>query len=676
MMRAWRHGARKAPWIVLLALGGGVAAAAEAGAPPVAPPGDFAAIADLTLPAADGTQVALGAPPDAICRVLCFLGTECPLARLYGPRLQVLATTFADRGVVFIGINANPQDSPSEIAAFVEQHGIHFPVVKDETQRAALALGATRTPEVIVVDRAGTIRYRGRIDNHYEPGIARPEPTTHELRDALERIVAGETVAVPRTQPVGCLIQFPTDTPPPGGTPPTFTRDIRPVLDRHCVECHQEGEIGPFALVDYDEVTGWGSMILEVIDAGRMPPWHANPAHGTFSNARHMPAAEIDLLRRWVAAGMPRGDGADRPPPPPRADGWDLPRAPDLVVAMADDPFAVPATGTVDYQYFVVDPGLTEETWVTAVDVAPGNRSVVHHAIVFIRPPDGAAVRSFGLLGAYVPGQRRLVLPPGHAQRIAAGSRLVFQMHYTPTGRPEEDRTQVGLVLADPKTVTHEVFTVGGLEQDFEIPPGAVDYRVTGRVRSLPRDGTLLAVAPHMHVRGKSFRLVAHDGTADRILLDVPRYDFNWQHTYAFAEPLPLADCDTLDFAMTYDNTAANPANPDPTAFVTWGDQTWEEMAIVFATVARPLHGGREALRAAGNDAAPAAATDAAARAAAHADAYLHRLDRDGDGVVTAEEAPDAVRLFALRRLDRDGDGRLTREELLHHATQRFTGAR
>jgi peroxiredoxin len=649
------------------------ALAAPCGAAEPAPPVGFAAVAALELPAADGSTHTLGEPPDAVCRVLCFLGTECPLARLYGPRLDALARDLAPRGVVFLGINANPQDSLADLAAYAERHALTFPVVKDTGQQVAIALGATRTPEVIVVDRTGAVRYRGRIDDQYEPGIARPAPTTHALAAALEDITAGRPVAVPRTEPVGCLIQLPAPSRPTAGTTEvTFARDVRPVLDRHCIECHRPGEIGPFSLVDHDEAAGWGDMILEVIDQGRMPPWHADPAHGAFSNARHMPAADVDVLRRWVAAGMPRGDDADLPPPPPRGGEWDLPRPPDVVVAMADQPYRVPAGGTIDYQYFVVDPGFTEETWVAAVDVAPGNRAVVHHAIVFVRPPDGAEVRSFGLLGAYVPGQRRLVLPPGHAQRVAAGSRLVFQMHYTPTGRPEEDLTRLGLVLAEPTEVTHEVFTIGGLEQDFEIPPGVADHRVEGRMRRLPRDGTLLAVAPHMHLRGRSVRLVARRSADERILLDVPRYDFNWQHTYAFAEPLPLAAVDELGFAMTYDNSAANPANPDPGAFVTWGDQTWEEMAIMFATVARPL--GASGTSGAVEDPAVAAARreSIARRAADWADDYIRQLDRDGDGAVSREEAPDAVRLFAFDQLDADRDGVVTYGEVLGRATARF----
>ena len=671
---------------LLFLCGGGLMAGGAADRPLMAAerPPRFAEVAARPLPSSQEGVQSLNDIP-APFRVICFLGTECPLAKLYGPRLDRMATDMADAGVAFIGINSNPQDSLADIAAYVEQHGIRFPVLKDVDQAVALALAATRTPEVVVIDDTGAVCYRGRIDDQYDPGVARPEPTVHYLADALAELTAGKPVTLAITEPTGCLMQLPD---PEGSAEPTtsltFAKEISRVLQKHCVECHQAGEIGPFALDDYDEVIGWGDMLMEVIDQKRMPPWHADSQHGGFANARDMPAEDIAALRAWVEGGMPFGDAADLPPPLPHAAEWDLPHEPDLVFAMSETPFAVPSEGVVEYQYFVVDPGFTEDVWIKAVAVDPGNRAVVHHAIVFLRPPDGSSFNGFGLLGGYVPGQKALELPTGYAQRVAAGTLLAFQMHYTPTGRPEEDLTRIGLILADPEEVTHEVSTIGGIEQDFEIPPGASEYTVTGQMRGVPKEGSLLAINPHMHLRGRAVRLFADHTEGSETLLSVPHYDFNWQHNYAFAAPPDLSKVEQVRFEMTYDNSTGNPFNPDPSEYVTWGDQTWEEMAVVFATVARPK-GAREAEASEAMSEADEAARQAAhaATAEAFADDYLATLDADRDGAVSRDEAPEAVRMFSFRQLDIDGDGFVRRDELIRHRLEglgrrgsRFGGTR
>ena len=636
-----------------------------------AAPADVAEAAKQPLASSLGGEQALD-DVQAPFRVICFLGTECPLAKLYGPRLDGLATEMADAGVAFIGVNSNPQDSADDIATYVEQHGIHFPILKDADQAVALALGATRTPEVVVIDDTGNVCYRGRIDDQYDPGVLRPEPTAHYLADALAELTSGKPVTLAITEPTGCLMQLPDPEGSPAPTTSlTFANEISRVLQKHCVECHQPGEIGPFALDEYDEVIGWGDMLLEVIDQKRMPPWHADSQHGAFANARDMPAEDIAMLREWVEADMPFGDAADLPPPLAHAAEWDLPREPDLIFPMSEQPYVVPSEGVVEYQYFVVDPGFTEDVWVKGVAVDPGNRSVVHHAIVFLRPPDGSDFNGFGLLGGYVPGQKSLQLPTGYAQRVAAGTRLAFQMHYTPTGRVEEDLTRIGLILADPAEVTHEVYTVGGIEQDFEIPPGASEYTVKGQMRGIPKEGKLLAINPHMHLRGRAVKLFADQQGRSETLLSVPHYDFNWQHNYAFANPLNLSDVEQVRFEMTYDNSKGNPFNPDPSEYVTWGDQTWEEMAVVFATVARPK-GAREANEAAEPSEEEAAAREAAlnAKAEAFADDYLTKLDRDGDGAMSRDEAPEAVKMFSFRQLDIDHDGFVRRDELIRHRVE------
>ncbi|TWU60746.1 hypothetical protein Poly51_10270 [Rubripirellula tenax] len=621
----------------------------------------------FSLPDINGEIVTVSPDDAADFTVLCFLGTECPLARLYGPRLQVMADQFADADVRFVGVNSNIQDSMDEIRHYAKVHEIRFPLAKDYDRSVALAVAATRTPEVIVIDRVGVVRYRGRIDDQYEPGIARDEATRHDLRDAIESLVAGKVVADPTTTPVGCLIALPRTVQQDASV--TYCDQISRVLQKHCVECHRAGEIGPFALDDYDEVVGWADMSLEVIDQHRMPPWHAAEGHAPLANARSMPESDKKLLRDWVDAGMPYGSAADRPEPTTYVDGWQLPQQPDLVLAMSKTPFEIPADQTVEYQYYVVDADFETDRWVKAAEVIPGNRAAVHHSIAFVRPPDGADFREIRLLSAYVPGQRRSELPDGYAQRIPAGSRIIFQMHYTPTGKPETDITRIGLVFAEESDVTHEVVTLGGIEQDFEIPPGEARYTVNGTIGYFPRNGELLSIMPHMHLRGKSFSFAVVRGTQSRTLLEVPAYDFNWQHNYAFADSVKLADVDELSFTATFDNSTDNPTNPDPTEYVTWGDQTWQEMAVTFVAVAVPrqiVHRNATPVQTvvAGSVPDPVAETKRREKAIRFADDYFAKFDKNDDGAIHEDELPHSVRIFAFHSFDHNRDQSITKDEI------------
>lgn len=454
------------------------------------------------------------------------------------------------------------------------------------------------------------------------------------------------------------------------------------MLQKHCVECHRTGEIGPFSLESFEDVVGWAETSMEVIDNGRMPPWHADSQHGSFANARQMPDEDKQVIRDWIAAGLPRGDENQLPEPAVFASGWQTGQKPDFEFSMSERPYQIPAEGTVEYQYFVVDPGFKEEKWVTAAQVIPGNRSVVHHAIVFIRPPDDQKFRGVGWLTAYVPGQRMIPMPAGHARRVPAGSRFVFQMHYTTNGIPHEDLSKVGIVLTDRQNVTDEMITLIGIDQEFEIPPHAASHEVSGKVRWMPKTGKLLAIAPHMHVRGKSFNLYSEKDGHSETLLHVPQYDFNWQHSYVLAEPLPLSSVDQLTFKTTFDNSEKNPFNPDPTQWVNWGDQTWEEMAVVFLEVSEPLEpqstaaaGGNASIAAAEPSASSADSSDDAMlrekKIAAFVDEFFERLDTNGDGILSRLEAPVALRTH-FGRYDANGDQIVERSEIRQIAERRF----
>ncbi|MCA9144085.1 MAG: redoxin domain-containing protein [Planctomycetaceae bacterium] len=593
---------------------------------------------------------------------VAFLGTECPLAKLYGPRLNALADEFASKGVAFVGINSNTHDSNSEIAAYVQRHAIEFPLLKDLGNRVADAMGAQRTPEVFLLDQDRVVRYWGRIDDQYGVGYSRDEPTRHDLRLAIEELLSGLSVSQPITEAVGChigRIKTPDET-----AVVTYSNQVARIFQRQCVECHRPGEIAPFSLTNYDEVVGWADTISEVIEEQRMPPWHAKGPPGHFKNERLMTDDEKQTIYDWVASGAPQGDPKQLPEPIEYVTGWRLSREPDAIIAMRDHPFVVPAEGTVEYQYFIVDPGFTEDKWIRGAEVLPGNRSVVHHAIVFFRTPDEMSHQGLGSLTGYVPGQSSFELPSHQARFVPAGSKFVFQMHYTPTGAPEEDLTRVGLLFSDAADVTEELVTLVAINHDFEIPAHAQDFPIQATRSNFPPGAKLQGITPHMHVRGRSFRVDAINSTAtnpSHTLLDVPRYDFNWQHAYALTEPLPLTSGLRLECTALFDNSEKNLVNPDPSVTVRWGDQTWEEMMIAFLEVSIPVDRDRDDRR---NEPPPLTDQQRASAEQTAAD-LIKRFDRDGDGVLRNAETPKAFATFAFGRIDKNRDKTITYEEAL-----------
>jgi peroxiredoxin len=516
--------------------------------------------------------------------VVVFLGTECPLVNLYTARLNRLHETYAAQGVVLIGVYSNRQDTAEEVADHVREHHLAFPVLMDPKHLVADLLRAKRTPEVFLLDQKRAVRYRGRIDDQYGVDYQRPRPTRNDLVQAMDQVLAGKPVSLARTETAGCFIG--RRALPASGAEVTYYKDVAPILDTHCVGCHREGEIAPFSLTDYDEIVGWGETIREVIDQGRMPPWFASPDHGTFVNNPRMGEREKELINRWVADGCPEGDPADLPRKLAVADH--TPEPFDAIYPMSDEPFNVPATGVVDYQYHAIDPGWTDDHWVRGIEALPGVRSVVHHILIFVERP-GANYESIypgELIGGYVPGLQRVEMAEGRGIRIPAGSKIIFQMHYTPNGTAQQDMSHVAFRFADPADIQYEVSTPRAINIMFQIPPGATDYPVVSTY-TIRRDALLLKLIPHMHVRGKTFRYEAHypDGQRE-ILLDVPDWDFNWQLQYELAEPKPLPKGTRLVCTATYDNSDANRSNPDPTQWVTFGEQTWDEMMIGFFVIA------------------------------------------------------------------------------------------
>ncbi len=533
--------------------------------------------------------------------VLCFLGTECPLAKLYADRLEKLNKQFASRGVAFVGISSNSQDSVTELAAYARVHGLTFPILKDLNQKLADQCGATRTPEVFVLDRERKIRYTGRIDAQFTfgtgVGLAQPQPQRGDLEMALDELLAGKEISVPLTEVKGCLIGH--DRQPTADASVTYSKQISRLIQDRCQECHRAGQIAPFTLDDYESAAGWGEMIAEVVRDGRMPPWHADPKFGHFSNENRLSDADKSLIATWVENGCPRGNPADLPSPKEFHDNWFMPRQPDQVIFMTEQPVKVKTEGVEPYKHYVVDPGFTEDKWVKLAECMPGNRAVVHHIIVYVRPPGAVAAKPEGgdidprgmiFLAGFAPGTRPLVSPAGWAKKIPAGSKLVFEMHYTPIGTAQEDRSSVGLIFVDEKEVTHQMLTANAANNRFEIPPHVGNHRVDSQ-RKFDREVTMLSLFPHMHMRGKSFKYeLAVPGKEGReTLLDVPHYDFNWQNSFIFAEPRIIPAGSTMYCTAYFDNSDENLANPDPSKSVRWGPQTWEEMMIGWFDIGIPL---------------------------------------------------------------------------------------
>ncbi|HEY1340610.1 MAG TPA: cytochrome c [Bryobacteraceae bacterium] len=368
---------------------------------------------------------------------------------------------------------------------------------------------------------------------------------------------------------------------------PTFAKDIAPIMNRRCVECHRQGEATPMAFTSYKEVRPWAKAIRERVLTRAMPPWLADPHYGSFRNDRRMSDEEIQKIVAWVDAGAPEGDAKQTPAPPNFDSGWNIGK-PDVVIDIGQD-FDVPAEGVVPYKYFTVPTNFTEDKWIEAAEIRPDKRSAIHHVIVFIQGPEGSGGGEAGgnLLVGFAPGEPPMRFEPGTAKLVKAGSKFRFQMHYTPNGKAVKDRTYVGLRFAK-EPPKYRAITASALNIALKIPPGDPNYEVKSSW-TVRQDVKLRSLMPHMHLRGKDFKftLVYPDGRSE-VILNVPKYDFNWQLNYDLSEPIALPAGTRIDCVAHFDNSPNNKYNPDPTKEVHWGDQTWEEMMIGFFTYTVP----------------------------------------------------------------------------------------
>jgi peroxiredoxin len=541
-------------------------------------------VGEFSLPDTSGKTHALSDAKGKKAVVVLFLGTQCPINNAYLPRLGEMAQRYSPKGVLFLAINANHHDTPRQVAEHARKHRIPFPVLKDTGNKVADQFRAERTPEAFLLDPSGKVLYRGRIDDQFGYRHRREAPTKTELTDAIDDVLAGKAVRVPFTEVEGCFIAR-VVKPKEQGTV-TFARDIAPLLQKNCQECHRPGQIGPMPLLTYEDAVDWSATIREVVTDGRMPPWYADPKHGAFVNDRRLSREERDRLLAWIDGGLAKGDDRDLPPARKFPEGWRIGK-PDVVLEMPVEYTVPPKTErkSIRYQYFVVPTNFKEDVWVQAAEARPGNRKVVHHIIVYVRNPGQGRSRldgiGSGFLAPYAPGDMPSIFPEGSAKKIAKGATLIFQMHYTPVGTEEKDRSSVGLIFSK-KPPKYEVRTRSIDNRWLLIPPGAANHRVLSST-VLRQDALLLSLLPHMHLRGKSFeyRAVFPDGK-EQVLLKVPAYDFNWQTVYRLKEPLPLPAGTRINCTAYFDNSEKNRNNPDPKKWVRWGDQTWEEMMIGF----------------------------------------------------------------------------------------------
>ncbi len=551
------------------------------------------AIGNFTLKTIDGKDWSLQDQKSKAI-VVAFIGTQCPVNNAYMPKLVELAKEYRDKGVQFVAVNSNEHDSLEPIKEHAKKHGLTFGVLRDEKHLVANRFGVERHPTVYLLDDKHMIRYHGRIDDQFGIGFSRPEPTRRDLAMAINEVLDGKNVTIVSTKVEGCFITRVPDA--KAKSEVTFTKDVSRILQNRCQECHRPGQIGPMPLLTYDDASSWARMIKEVVSDDRMPPWHADPKHGAFKNDRRLSIDERTKLLAWIDAGCPQGSKDQLPRPREFAEGWTIGK-PDVVFTMPTA-HTVPAKagrGGIPYKYVIIPTNFDEDKWIQAVETKPGNHEVVHHIIVYIaqggkRPKDIDGIGS-GLLVAYAPGDLGSIFPPGAAKKLPKGAALAFQMHYTPNGIEQSDKSSVGLIFAKepPKS---EIKTRAVAQQFFAIPPNEEHHKVVSKT-TFQQDAILYSMFPHMHLRGKDFKFeVVYPDSKRETLLSVPRYDFGWQSNYILEKPLRLPAGTKIECTAHFDNSEKNLNNPDPSKIVVWGEQTWHEMMIGFLDYSNVEAGG------------------------------------------------------------------------------------
>lgn len=478
--------------------------------------------------------------------VFVFLPTDRAAVNANAPELARIYKIYAPRGVSFYGVE-------SDAGGSARPSGLPFPVLLDR-QRELARLAKVESPELAVLSPAGELLYRGPVDTRLGP--------------VLDRMLAGK----------------------PGSATPTFARDVAPILYRHCATCHHPGEVAPFPLIAYQDAAKRAKLIATVTASRYMPPWQPEPGYGHFQGERRLRDADIATLRRWAEAGAPQGDPAQIPPAPHFPEGWQL-GPPDMTIRMPK-PFPIAADGPDQYMCFVIPLHLTADKYVRALEFRPEARSVVHHALFLLDSGHigrqlGESYSCFGTpgflpsgaLGGWTPGMQPARMPDGLQLILRKGSDLVMQIHYHPTGKPETDQSTLGLYFTD-KPPTKWVADIALGSHLIDIPPGERAYKVRDHFTT-PVDVEAVGIIPHAHYICKEMDgwAILPDGRK-QWLIRIRDWNFNWQEQYRYATPVKLPADTRLEMEFTYDNSDANPRNPNhPARRVVWGPATTDEMA-------------------------------------------------------------------------------------------------
>ena len=511
--------------------------------------------------------------------VFAFTTTQCPLVKRYLPKLVELSKKYQDQDVVFVAVNVGPYDTIRDMAAQAIDFDAPLTFVKDYDLACATALGATRTPQVVVLDQEHRLRYRGRIDDQLRLGGSLPQASRSDLDEALTELLAGESISVSETPVDGCIITPRSNK--PTTTDFTYHQDIAPIFAQHCARCHHPDSAAPFSLLTFEQIASNASMIAEVVRDETMPPWYASRQHGAFQNDASLSTAEKNKLLSWIAAGQPLGNVDEAETLVESAElsekKWRI-GEPDLVITMLEQ-HTVQPTGFVPYKYVVLPHLFIGETWVEAFEIRPENRAVVHHCNLAYMTSEGASDETF--ITGYVPGGQPLDLSHFHtgaAYRIPAGAVLGLQIHYTTTGIEEKSRIQVGLRFPREnvkKKLHHFVLDPRG----WKITPHDPAFAIASS-HTLEHEADLLGLFTHMHVRGRDMTFFATPPDANReTLLQIPNYNFEWQLGYEIKPGTKILPKGTvIDATAHFDNSAFNPYNPDPDKTVEYGPQTVDEM--------------------------------------------------------------------------------------------------